>query len=107
MTLDVVRVGIIGAGANTKKMHIPKLQELDGVEIVSVCNRSQESGQRVAEQFGIPNVCSEWREMMDDDQIGTDCSYGHIDSVQRWADRNIGRKAGLSVLRIHPRALTS
>lgn len=54
--MDTIRIGIVGAGANTKEKHIPGFQALDGVEIVSVANRSRESGQRVADEFGIPNV---------------------------------------------------
>jgi predicted dehydrogenase len=69
MAHDAIRVGIIGAGTNTVDMHIPKLQELDGVEIVSVCNRSRESGQKVADQFGIPQVCEQWTEIIDDEDI--------------------------------------
>ena len=54
--MDTIRIGIVGAGANTKEKHIPGFQALDGVEIVSVANRSRESGQRVADEYGIPNV---------------------------------------------------
>lgn len=59
----VIRVGIIGAGKNTTTMHIPKLQALDGVEIVSVCNRSHESSEKVAQQFGIPTIYDKWWEL--------------------------------------------
>lgn len=69
MSQDQIRIGIIGAGTNTIDMHIPKLQELDGVEIVSVCNRTRESGQRVADRFGIPQVCEQWHEIIDDEDI--------------------------------------
>jgi predicted dehydrogenase len=59
-----IKVGIIGAGNNTRVRHIPGLQAVDGVEIVSVCNRSRESSQRVADQFHIPKVYDDWRELM-------------------------------------------
>ncbi|RKZ37956.1 MAG: hypothetical protein DRQ37_00615 [Gammaproteobacteria bacterium] len=68
-TQDTIRVGIIGAGTNTKATHIPKLQAIDAVELVSVCNRSRESGQRVADEFGIPVVCDSWEEILDDDSV--------------------------------------
>ena len=38
-----IRVGIVGAGANTMDKHIPLLQEIDGVEIMGVVNRSASS----------------------------------------------------------------
>ena len=64
MTQDNIRVGIIGAGANTRDQHIPGLQAIEGVEIVAVCNRSQESGERVAQRFGIERACTNWQEIV-------------------------------------------
>ncbi len=64
-----IKVGVIGAGANTRKMHIPGLQALDSVEIVSVCNRSMESGKQVADEFGIPKVHDTWREVIDNPEL--------------------------------------
>ena len=64
MTQDNIRVGIIGAGANTRDRHIPGLQAIEGVEIVAVCNRSQESGERVAQRFGIERACTNWQEIV-------------------------------------------
>ncbi len=53
---EPLRVAFIGAGANTRLRHIPGLAAIDGVELVAVCNRSLESGHRVADQFGIDRV---------------------------------------------------
>ncbi len=64
---DPIRIGIIGAGANTTSKHIPGLQAIDGVEIVSVCNRSRESGERVAAKFGIPQVYTDWVDLIEAD----------------------------------------
>ena len=38
MSEDVIKIGIVGAGGNTKLRHIPGLREQDNVEIVSVSN---------------------------------------------------------------------
>ena len=65
MSSEPIRVGIVGAGANTRDRHIPGLQAIAGVEIVSVCNRSAESSDRVAEQFGIPTTYAHWNELVD------------------------------------------
>jgi predicted dehydrogenase len=59
-----IRVGIVGAGTNTKLRHIPGLQAIPDVEIVSVCNRSRESGERVAKEFGIPQVYDRWEDLV-------------------------------------------
>src|SRR2546430_16383139 len=64
MSSAPIRVGIVGAGNNTRVRHIPGLQAIEGVEIVSVCNRSRESSQRVANTFHIPKVYEDWRELV-------------------------------------------
>ena len=64
MSNDPIRVGIVGAGTNTRAKHIPGLRAIDGVEIVSVCNRSHESSERVARDYGIPVAYGHWRELV-------------------------------------------
>ncbi len=64
-----IRIGIIGAGSNTRERHIPGFRKISGVEIVAVCNRSLESGQRVADEFGIPKVRARWDEVVLDEDI--------------------------------------
>ncbi|MHC4982365.1 MAG: Gfo/Idh/MocA family protein [Planctomycetota bacterium] len=66
MTERQVRVGIIGAGGNTKAKHIPGLKAIAGVAIVGVCNRSRESSEAVAGEFGIPKVYDEWQDAASD-----------------------------------------
>ncbi len=58
---EPIRIGIIGAGQNTRERHIPGFQALEDVEIVAVCNRSRESGEFAAREFGIPHVHTDWR----------------------------------------------
>ncbi|HLF04862.1 MAG TPA: Gfo/Idh/MocA family oxidoreductase [Dehalococcoidia bacterium] len=70
---EVVRVGLIGAGRNTRERHIPGFQKQKGVEIVAVANRSQESGRRVADQFNIPQVYDDWRQLLEDPGIDAVC----------------------------------
>ncbi len=69
MTQQAIRVGVIGAGTNTKMFHIPGLQAIDGVEIVTVCNRSRESSERVAQEFNIPATHAHWTDVVADDGI--------------------------------------
>lgn len=65
MSNELIRVGIVGAGANTVSRHIPGLQAIQGVELVSVANRRRASSERVARQFGIPQVYDDWRTLVD------------------------------------------
>ena len=69
MSDDNVRVGIVGAGANTVARHIPGLQDIKGVEILGVCNRSAESSEKVAAKFGIPKIYEHWVEAVEDPEI--------------------------------------
>lgn len=61
---ETIRVSIVGAGENTRKMHIPGLQAIPGVEIVGVANRRRESAGRVAGEFGIPTVYNTWESLV-------------------------------------------
>jgi predicted dehydrogenase len=73
MPNEPIRVGIVGAGANTRLRHIPGLNGIPGVEIVSVANRSRESGERVAREFGIPKVYENWLELVEADDTNAIC----------------------------------
>jgi hypothetical protein len=73
MPENTIRVGLIGAGSNTTKLHIPGLKKQAGVEIVAVANRTRESGQRVASEFGIAKVHDDWPALIDDDGIDAVC----------------------------------
>lgn len=73
MANDVIRVGLIGAGANTARRHIPGLRAQPDVEIAGVANRSLESSQRVCDQFEIPKAYADWLELLDDEDIDAVC----------------------------------
>src|SRR6266487_1377610 len=68
-----IRVGFIGAGANSRKFHVPNLKAQPGVELVAVANRSKESGERVAKEFGIARVHGDWREVVQAKDIDAIC----------------------------------
>lgn len=73
MTDKTIRVGFVGAGANTRKHHLPKLKAQPGVELVAVANRSKESGERVAREFGIGRVLADWQEIVSAPDIDAVC----------------------------------
>jgi predicted dehydrogenase len=59
-----LRIGLIGAGANTRTRHIPGLREIAGVEIVAVCNRRPESSAAAAREFGIGRTYDHWQDLV-------------------------------------------
>ena len=69
MKSDTIRVGIVGAGGNTKAKHIPGLQAIEDVVIVGVCNRSRASSETVAAEFGISQVFDDWRQLVESPEI--------------------------------------
>jgi len=64
MSTEHIRIGIIGAGRNTITKHIPGLKSIEGVSVVSVCNRSRASSEQVAKNHGIPKVYEHWWELI-------------------------------------------
>jgi predicted dehydrogenase len=73
MANPTIRVGFIGAGKNTRERHIPGFQKCEGVDFVAVANRSTESGERVAKEFGIKRVYGDWRELLKAPDIDAVC----------------------------------
>lgn len=64
MNDSVIRVGIIGAGGNTRDRHIPGLLEQAGVEITAVANRTLASSEKAAKEFDIAKAAGDWREVV-------------------------------------------
>lgn len=73
MTSQKLRIGFIGAGANTRKMHIPGFHKIENVELSVVANRSVESAQIVAKKDGIKRVAKDWREVVEDPSVDAVC----------------------------------
>ncbi|MDP6102585.1 MAG: Gfo/Idh/MocA family oxidoreductase [Dehalococcoidia bacterium] len=71
--LQKVRVGMVGAGTNSRARHIPGFQVLEGVEVIGVANRSRESSQRVADEFGMSHVFENWHELVQSPDIDAVC----------------------------------
>jgi predicted dehydrogenase len=69
MAKHPLRVGLIGAGGNTRLKHIPGLRALPDVEIVAVVNRRPASTQAAAREFGIPRTHERWQDLVADPDI--------------------------------------
>ncbi len=68
-----LRIGIIGAGANTRARHIPEFQKISGVEVTVICNRTMESSQRVAKEFGVKFATTSAKDIIDSPDIDAIC----------------------------------
>lgn len=68
-----LRIGIVGAGANTRERHIPGFRAIDGVELVVVANRSEASSRKAAAEFGIPRIAQNWQAVVADPEVNAIC----------------------------------
>ena len=73
MSQDTIRIGLIGAGGNTRSRHIPGFQAQKGVELVTVANRTPASAARVAKEFGIAGVAEDWMAVLEDETVDAVC----------------------------------
>jgi predicted dehydrogenase len=64
-----IRIGLIGAGANTRARHIPGFLAIEGVEIAAVCNRRPESTAAIAREFKVPRTCANWEQLIADPNV--------------------------------------
>mgnify|MGYP002623200020 CR=1 FL=1 len=69
MADETIRIGIVGAGANTRLRHIPGFRAIDGVEVHGVVNRTKQSTERAAAEFSIPRTFPDWQTLVTDDEI--------------------------------------
>jgi len=67
--MATIKIGIVGAGRISIKKHIPNLQKITGVTIVSVCNHSEESATKVKEKFDIGKIEKDWEKLVQDPNI--------------------------------------
>jgi len=66
--LERVRVAVIGAGFWGRN-HVRVLTELDGCEVVAVCDIDLDRAKRVAQAFGVPRYTADYRELCEDDSV--------------------------------------
>lgn len=92
-----IRVGVIGAGGNTRTKHIPGFQAIPGVEVVAVANRTRASAQRVATEFGITRVADDAQEIISSPAIDAVC-------IGTWPNRHA--ELSLAALRAGKHVLT-
>jgi predicted dehydrogenase len=59
-----LRIGLIGAGANTRQRHIPGLLAQPDVVLAAVCNRRPASTQEAAREFNIARTFEHWRDLV-------------------------------------------
>ncbi len=64
----MIKCAVIGCGV-ISGTHISGFQKLDGVEVVKVCDLIRKRAKEKAEKFNIPEYCTDYREILQDDRI--------------------------------------
>lgn len=63
---DLVRFGVIGAGAFASRRHIPDILRHEQASLAALCRRDQETLQKLAAHFEPEQTFTDWRRMLDD-----------------------------------------
>ncbi len=62
---EPLRVGIVGTSWWTEQMHLPSLQSHEQVQIAAICGRNRARGEEVAGKYEIPQVFTDYQEMVE------------------------------------------
>src|SRR5687767_5054218 len=68
MSQEKVRVGVIGVG-QIGKQHLKSYESVENAEVVAVADINESEAQKAAEQFGVPHIYADFREMLKRDDI--------------------------------------
>ncbi len=69
MSSKELRVAVVGAGRWSERAHIPGWQRDPRVEVAAVVDLDAEAAGRVAKEFGVARVATDYREVLDDPAI--------------------------------------
>src|SRR5205085_814387 len=69
MTRDRVRMGIVGTGRIAQNRHLPSYQRNDRVVVVAAADPVPESVHSAAAAFAIPSVYTDYREMLEREDL--------------------------------------
>jgi len=67
--VDKLRIGVIGAGRWASRAHLPGFTRSPLSEVVALCDMNRELVEQRAKEFGIPDVYTDAREMIDRNDI--------------------------------------
>ncbi|MBS4204626.1 Gfo/Idh/MocA family protein [Lederbergia citrea] len=63
-----IRIGVIGVGL-IGKTHLNNYSKIEGADVVAVCDINEQEARNVAEHFNVPNVYTDFRELLKRDDI--------------------------------------
>lgn len=66
---DKIRVGIVGTSWWADRMHLPALVSHPRAEAVAICGRDRERAQAMATKYAIPQIYTDYRELLERAQL--------------------------------------
>ncbi|MFW5867209.1 MAG: Gfo/Idh/MocA family protein [Armatimonadota bacterium] len=66
--MDRIGMGAIGCGGIASG-HLPAYRDVEGIETIGVCDIDEQAASNRAEEFDVPNVYTDWRELLDDERV--------------------------------------
>ena len=61
---DRIRVGVVGTSWWADNMHLPSIKSHPRAELAAICGRTREPAEAMAQKYAIPQVYSDYREMI-------------------------------------------
>lgn len=65
MMAEHIRVGVVGSGGWADLLHLPSLKSHPRAEVAAICSRRREHAEAMAQKYDIPQVFTDYREMID------------------------------------------
>lgn len=66
--MDQIGIGAIGCGG-IANAHLPAYRDVDTLRTVAVCDIDEDAARERAEEFDVPAVYTNWRELLEDEQV--------------------------------------
>src|SRR6266702_6996931 len=67
--MEVLNVGIIGAGGIAQKLHLPDIAQTPGLRVTCLAGRKEQRLRSLAERFDVPHLTGDYQELLADDAI--------------------------------------
>ena len=90
---ELVRVGIVGAGAIAQVSHFPAYHRMPGVKLTAVCDVDLAKARRVASRYNVPHVLESFEELarLDDVDVVDICLPNHLHAPATLAALEAGK----------------
>lgn len=66
--MDQIGIGAVGCGGIAGG-HLPAYRDVEGIRTVAVCDINEQVARERAEEFDVPAVYTDWRDLLDDEDV--------------------------------------